>query len=267
MDGAHIKMDHIDDLDSVVESRLCVLVSIPSKPKERVLSKRVTNGRLPRVNTCTWSSNGFRKGQDQELLINNSNIYRQGYDTKARFYINRELALKIGWLTETNELGPNLCQDFIGGDVPDFKGQPKLKDLFIFKNEYTGTEWKAKKKFVYWDVAGQVLQLSMACNWRFIHLKHAIATVVGSPNRTLHVYSHVGGSGIVGNQVTDLLREIQYVRRGRGTTYFEPLHVQYLPLRNDVMEVVETQISETEGQLVRFGKGQTIVTLHFKREL
>ena len=53
MDGAHIKMDHIDDLDSVVESRLCVLVSIPSKPKERVLSKRVTNGRLPRVNTCT----------------------------------------------------------------------------------------------------------------------------------------------------------------------------------------------------------------------
>ena len=207
------------------------------------------------------------QGQDQELLINNSNIYRQGYDTKARYYINRELALKIGWLTETNELGPNLCQDFIGGDVPDFKGQPKLKDLFIFKNEYTGTEWKAKKKFVYWDVAGQVLQLNMACNWRFIHLNHAIATVVGSPNRTLHVYSHVGGSGIVGNQVTDLLREIQYVRRGRGTTYFEPLHVQYLPLRNDVMEVVETQISETEGQLVRFGKGQTIVTLHFKREL
>ena len=71
----------------------------------------------------------------------------------------------------------------------------------------------------------------------------------------------------MGNQVTDLLREIQYMRRGRGTTYFEPLHVQYLPLRNEVMEVVETQISETEGQLVRFGKGQTIVTLHFKREL
>ena len=207
------------------------------------------------------------QGQDQELLINNSNIYRQGYDTKARFYINRELALTMGWLTETNELGPNLRQEFIGGDVPDFKGQPKLKDLFIFKNKYTGTEWKAKKKFVFWDATGQLLQLSMACNWRFIHLNHAFATVVGSPNQTLHVYSDVGGSGIVGNQMTDLLREIQYVRRGRGTTYFEPLHVQYLPLRNELMEVVETQISETEGQLVRFGKGQTIAPLHFKREL
>ena len=207
------------------------------------------------------------QGQDQELLINNSNIYRQGYDTKARFYINRELALTMGWLTETNELGPNLRQEFIGGDVPDFKGQPKLKDLFIFKNKYTGTEWKAKKKFVFWDATGQLLQLSMACNWRFIHLNHAFATVVGSPNQTLHVYSDVGGSGIVGNQMTDLLREIQYVRRGRGTTYFEPLHVQYLPLRNELMEVVETQISETEGQLVRFGKGQTIAPLHFKCEL
>ena len=71
----------------------------------------------------------------------------------------------------------------------------------------------------------------------------------------------------MGNQVTDLLRKIQYMRRGRGTTYFKPLHVQYLPLRNEVMEVVETQISETDGQLVRFGKVQANVTLYFKREL
>ena len=54
MNGTLIKMDRIDDHDSVVDGesfmRACM---IPSKLKERVLSKRVTNGRLPRVNTCT----------------------------------------------------------------------------------------------------------------------------------------------------------------------------------------------------------------------
>ena len=108
----------------------------------------------------------------------------------------------------------------------------------------------------------------MSCHWRFTNLNVAFRAVVGEPTRSLHVYSDVAGSTIVGNRVTDLLREIQYKRQGRGTMYFEPLHIQYLPLRNEVVEIIHVQVAETigtGGDLVKFGDGHTIVTLHFKK--
>ena len=70
---------------------------------------------------------------------------------------------------------------------------------------------------------------------------------------------------MVGNQVTDLLREVNYIRRGAGIQYFEPLHIQYIPVRKDLLDISETQVAETTGELVDFGEGNTIVTLHFKR--
>ena len=72
----------------------------------------------------------------------------------------------------------------------------------------------------------------------------------------------------MGNRVTYLLREIQYKREGRGTVYFEPLHIQYMSLRNEVVEIIQSQVAETfgtGGDLVKFGEGNTIVTLHFKK--
>ena len=124
---------------------------------------------------------------------------------------------------------------------------------------------------VFWTVRSfspDHLQLSMSCSWRFTNLNVAFCAVVGDPSRSLHVYSDVAGSTIVGNRVTNLLREIQYKREGRGTMYFEPLHIQYLPLRNEVVEIIQIQVAETigsGGDLVKFGKGHTIVTLHFKK--
>ena len=108
----------------------------------------------------------------------------------------------------------------------------------------------------------------MSCSWRFTNLNVAFRAVVGDPTRSLHVYSDVAGSMMVGNRVTDLLREIQYKREGRGTLDFEPLHIQYLPLRNEVVEIIQIQVAETidtGGDLVKFGQGHTIVTLHFKK--
>jgi len=105
-------------------------------------------------------------------------------------------------------------------------------------------------------------------NWRFTNLNVAFRAVVGDPTRTLLVYSDVSGSSVVGNCLTDLLREIQYKREGCGTMYFEPLHIQYLPLRNEVVEIIHIQVAETigtRGDLVKFGEGNTLVTLHFKK--
>ena len=105
----------------------------------------------------------------------------------------------------------------------------------------------------------------MSCSWRFTNLNVAFRSVVGEPTRSLHVYSDVSGSSIVGNRVTDLLQEIKYKREGRENFYFEPLHIQYMPLRNEVIEIIQTQVVETNGELVKFGEGNTIVTLRFKK--
>ena len=108
--------------------------------------------------------------------------------------------------------------------------------------------------------------LSVFCNWQFTNLNKAFRKAVGCSNRSIHVYSDVGSSSIVLNQVTDLLREIEHKGADEGTVYFEPLHVEYHPVRNEVVETIETQVSETDRHLASFYKGHTIVTLHFIRK-
>ena len=48
--------------------------------------------------------------------------------------------------------------------------------------------------------------------------------------------------------------------------YFVPLHVRYLPVRNEYVQMIESQVAEMDGDLVNFGEGHTIITLHFKKE-
>ena len=68
---------------------------------------------------------------------------------------------------------------------------------------------------------------------------------------------------VTGNQVTDLLREIPH---DPTKMYYEPRHVLYLPVRVDIMDIIETQLAENDGKLVDFNTGVTTVTLHFKHE-
>ena len=158
-------------------------------------------------------------------------------------YIEREL--NKPWLRDIEKGIPNFQRKRDWIDLPDERG--------------VNAFWRVNQN--------KVLHLSMSVHWRFIQLNQAFRAVIGSPMRTLHVYSDIGGSSIVGGEVTDLLREVQYKQQGRGTVYFEPLHVQYLPLRNTFVDQIESQIAETNGQLVRFaGPTPTILTLHFKRD-
>ena len=89
--------------------------------------------------------------------------------------------------------------------------------------------------------------------------------MIGNEKRSLFVYSDVGGSSVVGDQVTDLLREINFSRTGKGAQYFEPLHIQYIPVRKETLDIIEVQVAETTGELVKFGDGNTVVTIHIKK--
>ena len=68
---------------------------------------------------------------------------------------------------------------------------------------------------------------------------------------------------VMGNQVTDLLREIPH---DPTRMTYEPRHILYQPVRVDVMDIIETQVSENDGSLVAFALGVTTLTLHFKHE-
>ena len=206
-----------------------------------------------------WQNNG-------DLLINNQYAARKSNYPGVRF--SRELAKKMRWIrwvpdTKENakpedgtwELGQNLKMEFFDGHA---QGLEIPQDLDV------GTVAKAKP--VYWYVDDWSVHIGIWVNWRFFNLNSAFTRVIGTSTRTFHFYSDVCASSLMGNSVKDLFREIRYKREGRAAIYFEPVHIQYIPVRNNIVETIETEIAESEtGALVKFGKGEGILTLHFKK--
>ena len=81
-----------------------------------------------------------------------------------------------------------------------------------------------------WNYANEGLQLSSYCNWRFIYLDESYQIAFGGVNETaivsaaprgpMYLYSNVERSTIMGNRVTDLMREIPH----------DPTKMSYEPL-------------------------------------
>ena len=194
--------------------------------------------------TFEWTSDGD--------LVLNAAIVDYTHQV-AKVYWGKQLALKMGWIVEpspgTFRLGPDIVQEFRSDTIP------------------TPTDvLNARNKPAFWSVDGPYFLMSMSCNWRFVHLNVRFhPTTELAPTRSLFVHCDAGTSGMVGNQVTDLLREIKY--QTNKTTYFEPQHIHDLPVRSGLMEIIETQVKETNGDPVAFAKGQIILTLHFKKRV
>jgi len=171
----------------------------------------------------------------------------------ARVLWGKTLALRMGWIEQVSagvyRLGPNIVQEFHSDSIPT---PTDIRDT--------------SKNPVFWKVDGEYVELSISCNWRFVNLNATFRPATEFPAvRPLHVYCNVGTSSMVGGRITDLLREIKY--HPQNTTHFEPRHIQYVLVRNEVVEIVETQMAETNGDLVQFAEGHTLLTLHFKREV
>ena len=207
-------------------------------------NKWAENDALKLYPTFEWTSEG-------DLLLNTVHV---DYKSQvARVLWGKTLALKMGWIDEVStgkyRLGPNLLQEFHSDTIPTPTDVPG-----------------ANNQPTFWKVDGDYVVLTVTCNWRCVNLNDKFRpSAEFAPTRPLHVYCDVGTSSMVGNRITDLLREIKY--HPQNTTHFEPRHIQYVPVRNEVVEIVETQMAETNGDLVQFGEGRTLLTLHFKREV
>ena len=117
------------------------------------------------------------------------------------------------------ELGPNLVMELRDGVLPT-PGDLK------YKWNADGTGGEGEVTHMYWFIQRvsdgslrHCLQLSRSVNWRFINLNHSFRSVLGPLSRSLLVYSDVGCSSVVGNQVTDLLRDVDHKRDGKGSYY------------------------------------------------
>ena len=269
-----VQMDDIDHLDSVVDGEHFMWAIIQHLEGQR---RRGRHGNLfVNDQALHWyvKWDWVRHGSEVDLKINNTDMVHAGRLNTTKVAIDVALGLKMGWLLQKENqnytLGPNLHWE----DIERELNKPWLRDIEKgIPNFQRRRDWidlpDERGVNAFWRVTqNKVLRLSMSVHWRFIHLNQAFRAVIGSPMHTLHVYSDISGSSIVGGQVTDLLREVQYKQQGRGTVYFEPLHGQYLLLRNTFVDQIESQIAETNGQLVPFaGPTPTILTLHFKRDL
>ena len=71
----------------------------------------------------------------------------------------------------------------------------------------------------------------------------------------------------MGNQTTDLLCQIHYQPSLKVHYYYEPNQIHYIPIRNNHIDVMETQVRESENnELAQFPKdGTSIGTFHFRR--
>ena len=58
-----------------------------------------------------------------------------------------------------------------------------------------------------------------------------------SSHTQLRVESNVAANTFVGNQITNVLREIQYV----------PSHIQYIPVRQQFFDIVEVDLRKENG--------------------
>ena len=114
-------------------------------------------------------------------------------------------------------------------------------------------------------VVGRYVRFYSYVNWYFSGLDEKIYHNYADHKRTLFVYTDLTQTQIVGGTETDLLREVSFPNNEKGKWLFEPLHLQYLPIRKNVFDSVEVRISETDGSQVNFKDGQTILTINFRR--
>ena len=199
------------------------------------------------------------KWEGDDLVIDNSGtkVQKYGVEWFPSFMVDADLAIEMGWFQKFGETRYGLSSNLVIEVLGDVVTVP----LDTTTDKFGSTTEQ------YWKVTPdrKMIKLTMTCNWRFINLNVAFKNVTGTTKRSLFIYSDVGGSGVVGNQVTDMLREVNYKREGKGSQYFEPLHIQYIDVRKETLDIVEVQVAETTGELVKFGAGNTIATLHFKK--
>ena len=167
---------------------------------------------------------------DSDITLDTSKIQFTEFGTgKSSFknpgiWIHKTLAHEMGWfeddLHESDpqfaiKLGPNLSIKLNGPEIP---ATTDIKSHFTSDGQESGVTHSNRNWIIPRWGDGRLMdyiRLSLAVSWRFINLDYAFNNVFGPSTRSLFVYSDVGASNVLGNEVTDFIREVNYERKGK----------------------------------------------------
>ena len=213
--------------------------------------------------------------EDEQITLDTSKMALTDMSglTYPAIWINKKLAYELGWFVEDPKeqdpqfavkLGPNLVMKVNNYEIP------RTSDI---KSDFTADSHaqNVTHSDKYWIIPRSAIGslqnyicLSMEVSCRFINLDYAFENVCGHSTRPLYVYSDLNASTVLGDQITDFIREVNYKREGKGSYYFEPTQLQYISLLKQLLDIIQVQVAEGTGALTTFGRGITTVTFHFK---
>ena len=85
---------------------------------------------------------------------------------------------------------------------------------------------------------------------------------------TLYVYCDlVENSRIVGSTLTTVLRVLPIDGEHGENRYYEPRHIEYLPLRYDRISEIRIELRTDTGELIHFESGKTVIGLRIKSKV
>ena len=205
------------------------------------------------------------KDEQKELSVDVTReevVVHAGYDihTQAVFGLNIVVAKHFGLVKEKDgggwELGPNAHYDsyaFFG-----YQSRPAYKTYWPLETDMRGNDECIVQRQMQ-------IYFSRYKKWTFSHLNRSFGEVANiETSRAALVYCDLVQSTLVGNQKHPLLREITIPDSGGARQSVEPLHYQWLPVRNNVVEVVHVQVADPHGNLLKLPNGKTMVTLALK---
>ncbi|KAJ7360123.1 hypothetical protein OS493_018108 [Desmophyllum pertusum] len=218
------------------------------------------------IPTFKW----IKRGEDIDLEIDNSRTHT--FSQHKLTYLPLDL---VRWIQPKDGGGGEDEGYWVQGDSLQIRHvhlptlpTPTAHPHRVYNRNRDGAGWwqvVKDVKLVRSRLKNTVLRLHSFCDWVISDINDNFAKMFGSPTRTLFVYTDVAQGQIVGSGMTDFIREVEYASKFGGRVQFEPLHLQFIPLRRNVIDVIEVEISETSGKIANFAGGTVILTLKFER--
>ena len=109
------------------------------------------------------------------------------------------------------------------------------------------------------------LYLTRYVDWHFQNLNALFNTHVGTVKQTVMVYCYAVESTIGGAPKHSLLRKVELERKGEGRAVIEPLHCEWIRVRNQHIENIEVSLATPHGNLLVLPPGKTLITLGFRQ--
>ena len=104
--------------------------------------------------------------------------------------------------------------------------------------------------------------------WRLTNLNATYDTIHKHVGTAVMVYSNLQESNVVGASKVQLLRQLVARQGGNdGHTYVEPKHLEWFPVSTRQTDIVEVQLADVAGNLLKLPKGKSLVTVAMKQRL